>query len=138
MSAPFRIRRAAADPMAPRGTAPLPAAPDDIQHWMERLTKLIPAEVLAVYVAGRGMAESFVGVWAAVCLALVLVIRVWGTREPGERTQWTAVVIATISFVIWVYAIGDRLLDFQLPNPAAASLAMLVWTVLVPVIYKGE
>ncbi len=135
MSGPFRIRRAA-DTAVVRGAGPAESGLDD--HWMARLTKLIPGEVLAVYLAGKSYAHNWIGTWAAVCLVLVIVVRAWGTKDPGRSPQWAGVGFSTISFVIWIYAMGDRLLAWQAPDPGIASAAVLVWTVLVPILYRGD
>ena len=129
MPAPLRIRRA----------APLVAASpaDGLSSWMERLVKLVPAEIIAVYLAGRAYAEAFPGVWPIVCLALLVVVRVWGTREPPRGPQWIAVAVSAVSFVIWVFAIGGSFLNWS-PDSHIAALLVLVWTTLVPVFYRGD
>ena len=129
MPAPLRIRRPAAT---------LAAGPaDGLSGWMERLVKLVPSEIIAVYLAGRSAAAAFPGAWSVVCLALLVVVRVWGTREPPRGAQWIAVAISAVSFVIWVLAIGGPVLSWSLDS-SLASLLVLVWTTLVPVIYRGD
>ena len=58
MSAPLRIRRAAPQAVAPSA--------DTSGAWMERLVKLVPAEILAVYLAGRPHAAVIHGAWPMV------------------------------------------------------------------------
>lgn len=133
-SAPFRIERPQPAGMvkgARRGAG-------DLGHWMERLIKLIPSEVVAVYLAGRGYATNWAGIWSVVCLVLVFAVRIWGTRGRDQRPQWITVFVSAISFVIWVYAMGGHIAGVMLPDPGIASAAVLVWTVLVPVMYKGD
>lgn len=134
MDGPFRIRKPL--PESTLRGSPRSSTPDE--HWMQRLTKLIPAEVLAVYLAGKAYAEHWLGIWSVICLCLVVVIRAWGTRDPKKPPQWIAVVVATLSFIVWVYAMGDHLLSLRLQDPGIASAAVLVWTVIVPILYKGD
>jgi hypothetical protein len=48
-------------------------------------------------------------------------------------------VVSSLSFVIWVYAVGDQFFAWKLPpNTGIASIAVLVWTFLVPYFYKGD
>jgi hypothetical protein len=141
MTAPFRIERpaSAGRTAAPDATVPVQStAGDDIKQWMDRLIRLIPAEVVAVYLAGRGYSTNWLGIWAAICFVLVFIIRIWGTNQPGKGVQWPAVIVAAISFVIWIYAMGGNLLNLALPDPGIASAAVLIWTVVVPIFYKGD
>jgi hypothetical protein len=114
------------------------AAADDLGHWMDRLIKLVPSEIVAVYLAGKAYAIAWAGVWSIICLILVLVVRIWGTRSGSGQPQWPAVAVAAISFVIWVYAMGGQFAGAVLGDPGIASAAVLIWTVLVPVFYKGD
>jgi hypothetical protein len=105
---------------------------------MDRLIKLIPSEVIAIYLAGKTFASGWIGIWAVVCLALVPIIRIWGTNEPQKGVQWTTVIVSTVSFIIWVYAIGGMFLGVTLPDPGIAPAAVLIWTVVIPIFYKGD
>ena len=104
---------------------------------MERLVKLVPAEILAVYLAGRGHADALHGAWPLVCLALLLIVRIWGTHERGRGPQWSAIAVAAVSFLIWVLALDGRILGWTV-SPDLASLLVLVWTTLAPLIVRGD
>jgi hypothetical protein len=78
-----------------------------------RLTKLIPADVVGLYLAGRGIAASsdVSVIWIVLCLCIVVLARALLTRDKSRRvwfsgTQWDVVAYSAISFLIWVYAIG--------------------------------
>jgi hypothetical protein len=136
MAAPFRVRRSA---QAEGGLEGASAPPSALKDWMDRVMRLIPSEVLAVYLAGKGnMPENWLGGWSFVCLALVLFVRAWGTHEPGKSVQWIAVIVSAVSFVVWVFATNGRFLGIPMIPPGAASALVLVWAVVVPIIYKGD
>jgi hypothetical protein len=133
MNGPFRVNKPSA--VAADGSAPAP--PGD--EWLTRLVKLVPAEVIAVYLAGIELAKTWPGIWTLVCLLLVILVRTVGTKQSNKPIQWIAVVVAAISYVIWVYATGGYLLSWRLPpGSGIASLAVLLWTFVVPYIYKGD
>jgi len=150
MAAPFRIRNYGklptkgvgtapyAAPGAVPGTAPTPTTSQNIQYYMERLIKLIPAEVLSLYLAGKVFLKSSQGIviWALICLVLVIIVRIWGTKDTGKPVQWLAVIASAISFVIWFYVVSVN--ELKIPEPGIASLAVLVWTFIVPMFYKGD
>jgi hypothetical protein len=111
--------------------------------YYERLLKLIPAEVVGLYLIGVGIIPSGVRIglaaWAAACLALVVLVRAGATRDPGASLgpQWAAVVVAAVSFVVWVYALGGPFAAYHIAIPWVGSLAVLVWTFVVPYFYRG-
>jgi len=110
--------------------------PGDI--YMERLVKLVPSEVIGIFLAGKGYTNKWEGIWSAICLALVLVSRIWGTREKSKPIQWKGVGVSFVSFAIWIYAIGSTILNFKLPDQGIAYIAVLVWTFVVTCFYKGD
>ena len=130
MQGPLRIRRAAKAAAVGRPAGPL-------DPWLGRLVKLVPAEVVAVYLAGRPLAEArYAGEWPVACLALLAVVRAWGTADR-RGPQWMSVGIAAVSFVLWVYASGGRFLTWTM-DVNLAGLGVLVWTTLVPLLWRGD
>src|SRR5215475_13713632 len=95
-------------------------APDSFSDYMDRLLRLIPSEVIGIYITIRAWAQlpstkaapandSFFAVWPVVCLLLVIALRAWGTSTDNfnwRTIQYGAVIIAAVSFVLWVYALG--------------------------------
>lgn len=113
-----------------------PAPQGDL--YLARLVKLIPSEVVALYLTFKEVANTWVGIWALVCLGLVVVVRVTTTRSPGKPLQVGAVLIACVSFVLWIYATGGTIANLQLPAaPGLISVSVGVWTFLLPYLYKG-
>jgi hypothetical protein len=138
MSAPFRIRRPG------QGLKTVASDGDEnFKFYLDRLLKMIPAEVLGLYLVGSGFIpkDQSVGltVWAALCLAGVIAIRAYGTADTvkHERPDWIHVGISSIAFVIWVYTGGGPFAAYNLAVPWIGSLLVLGWTFFVPIFYKG-
>lgn len=148
MAYPFRIEA----PSPIRANAAESQAP--FQAYMDRLIKLIPAEIIGVYLTVRGfwmdgtpvattpgsVSSTFLGFWPVVCVVLLWVTRGWGTRAPDgswKSVQIVPIALATVSFLIWIYAIGDAVFGVK-PDPRLISTAVVVWVFLVPVFYKGS
>jgi|SRR5215831_11883959 len=130
MNAPLRLH-AAEHP----GIVTQPAGP--IDPWLTRLVKLVPAEIIAVYLAGRPLAEPrLAGTWPVVCLVLTIIVRAFGTSDH-RGPQWLSVAVSAVSFVLWVYATGGHFLSLPV-DPNLAALAVLVWTTLAPVLWRGD
>ena len=116
------------------------AAGESGDPYLSRLVKLVPSEVIALYLTFKEVASAWLGIWSVVCLLLVAVARILGTQEKGKSVQGGAVVIALVSFVLWVYATGGTFPGLSLPAgmPGLISVAIGVWTFLVPYFYKGD
>lgn len=143
MSAPFRIRRkpSTASFQMTEGQG----AASEYDDYYGRLLKLVPAEALAFYVVGRGFipkdADKIVlAVWTLVGVIAVVAVRSKGTRDPkkGESVQWRAVGLATLSFVILMYSMGDAFALYGWHIPYLGSLLTLAWTFFVPLLYQGD
>jgi apolipoprotein N-acyltransferase len=110
--------------------------------YLARLIKLIPAEVVALYLVGYGLIPSehpyaALG-WTVLGVLAVVVVRATATRDEAGRPQWLAVGAAVGSFVIWVYSLGHVFDAFGIYVPFVGSLLVLAWTFFLPYIYKGS
>ena len=138
MTAPFRIHRqeegakSGASKEGARGSSG--AGDQDFRSYLDRLMKMIPAEVVGLYVVGSGFIPAgevkVLAIWSAVCLIGVVAIRRYGTADPanGMPPQWGPVVISSIAFVIWVYSLGGPFEPLNLHVPYIGSLLVLGFT----------
>lgn len=140
MTAPLRITRA--ETRVTRGDEA--GGGEDFKFYLDRLVRLIPAEVVGLYLIGigfipAGLPAALAG-WTLVCVGLVVLARAYATADPakGLGPQWVAVIVATVSFVLWVYSMGGAFEAYGLFYPWLGSLAILVWTFVVPYFYKGD
>ncbi|MGJ5135251.1 hypothetical protein [Bradyrhizobium oligotrophicum] len=113
--------------------------------YMGRLVRLIPAEVLALYQTLRGLLSDPPSVllgWLPVFgVLLVILVRVWGTRDESNSlasVQVFGVIVSTVSFVIWVLVSGHEIVGFVLPDARFGSALMVVWVFIIPFFYKGQ
>ena len=137
--------------------------------YMERLVKLMPAEAIAVYPLlfneAKGLSDAdnrarAIALISWIMLAIVIVLRWQATTTPERGAQWMAVLVAAISYIIWVYVFGgffgvEGPLQAYLPVSAAqpggvpdpdvakfksliGSVALVSWTLIVPAIYTGD
>ncbi len=150
MSAPLRIHRPAgvsapvAAPLVVPTAAGEEAAPvDDFNSYLERLTRMIPAPSISLYLVGSGLIPqdkpAVLAGWALVCLLGVVALLVYGTRDKtkGLPVDWKHTAISAAAFVIWVYSLGGPFDAYGLYLPYLGSLAVLAWTFFTPIFYKG-
>lgn len=140
--APFRVKN-------PRYGVHAVAVDDKdarFRFYLDRLVKMIPAEVVTLYTAGIGFIPHdqkwWLIVWTLFCLLMVIVVRTYGTRDPnapdGPQSVQVGVVIAsTIAFVIWAYTLGGPFVALGWHVPWIGSLAVLAYTFILPYFYLG-
>lgn len=121
---------------------------DDSSHdkgdnYVTRLLKLIPSDILALYIFGQNTIPdenvNALLVFTIVCSVLLVLTRMQLTSEGGGQSpQWAAIFISLISFFIWVYSIGQLFVKLGWHEKWIATLMMAVWVFVVPYIYKGD
>ena len=140
MSAPYRIRRA---DVQVKVAAAQPAASEGFKEYLDRLMRMIPAEVVGLYLIGSGLIpighRLVLLIWTAICLIGVVVIRAFGTtdRQKNLPPQWGAVFISAAAFIIWIYSFGGVFALYDKHIPYIGSLLVLAWTFFVPIFYRG-
>lgn len=79
--------------------------------FLGRLVKYIPAELVGLYVAARGVvpkdADATVFWIVAACAWIFVPLYFWfATTRDGKPPLKTQVALASIAFPVWVFAIG--------------------------------
>ena len=139
MSAPFRIL----NPDSGVRKVAKGKPQEDFNSYLDRLAKMIPSPVIALYLVGTsqiptGQAIGLL-VWAVICLIGVIVLMAYGTADSQKKKKPDRVhiMISSGAFVVWVYAMGGPFAAFNLQVPWIGSLAVLAYTFFVPIFYKG-
>ncbi|HKY36570.1 MAG TPA: hypothetical protein VJN18_11560 [Polyangiaceae bacterium] len=141
MAAPFRI--AAASTTAPAAT-PSASSSDPLSSYLEKLTRMIPGEVVGLYLVGSGVIPTgnrdYLLGWTIFCALGVVVSRAFGTRDVARNrtVQWGHVAVSTLSFAIWVYSMGGPFSAYlgDAYKPFVGSLLVLGWTFVIPFLYE--
>jgi len=142
MPAPYRI----VNPDVGVKAAAAPAAPEDLSSYLDRLMKMVPTEVIGLYLVGSGIIPHdqpvVLTIWALICLVGVVAIRAWGTADAtaNQPTDWTHVAISAVAFIIWLFTMGGGPFTtggvFAAAHeqvPYVGSLLVLAWTFFVPI-----
>jgi hypothetical protein len=91
------------------------AKPEDLEpsvdDFLGRLVKYIPAEVIGLYIACRGVIPKDASVtpyWVVATLSWIFVpIYMWfATSRRGQSPLKIQILLATLAFPIWIFAIG--------------------------------
>lgn len=134
----LRVRKSSNDPVAMAGTA------NEDDPYESRVAKLIPAEALALFGTGSaiipGMGAS-TWILAGACLLLAIIVRWKATQSKTGQPQWAAIVIAAVSFTLWVFSLEPPVglnVFHGTAQEYVPALAAIIWAAFVPVFYKGD
>lgn len=114
------------------------------RSYIDRLVKLMPAEIVAAYTVIKSLAADWnpeqLGWLGLVCLIVAVILRAYATFEAGKGPQWIAVIVAAVSFGLYLYTEGGQLpwLDSTTFPPNSPQIAMILWVTVVPLIYTGD
>jgi hypothetical protein len=117
---------------------PVPNADD----YQSRLLKYIPAEVIAVYLtldnALRSAKDQIaLQSWLWIIFGILLVgtpLYLWRVSKVTKKVQ---LLISTIAFAVWVFALGGAFALQSWYHPVYGALLLPLYTFFVPVISGG-
>lgn len=145
-----------------------PSVKDD-DEYVQKIIKYIPAEIVTGYTvlvgyltvtANSGIPAHYKTYYLILLGTLVLITPIWTfyavldkTNSPCRRTDWEKAIfhagIATIAFVIWVYAIGNPILkalvcdciyancpDCYYYSNVLGSIILVIFTIITPLIER--
>jgi len=115
--------------------ATLPARPD---YYTDTLLKLVPAEVVAVWVTIKGIVASAsqVPAWLPwIISALMLVLTPFYLRRVAKVTKLRQVALSTIAFVVWIFSLGGAPFgNLSWYNPLYGAILLPIYTFAVPIV----
>jgi hypothetical protein len=102
--------------------------------FLQVLLKLIPSEVIAVFIFIQGVMPRSLLPHLVVALLLVAITPVYLYWAGGVRSR-PQLWISTLSLVVWIYAMGAGPLRFVRPpyyEPWHGAVLLAVWTLVPP------
>ncbi len=113
----------------------------EVDSYFTKLLKYIPAEIVSGYVAINGIFKSVKEVttvfqWVVVgALTLLTLLYIWRlTAEPGKKAAVSQIIISTIAFPVWVFALGGPFAEMGWYQYYYGAILLIVYTLMVPVI----
>ncbi len=102
--------------------------------FLQVLLKLIPSEVIAVFIFIQGVMPRLLLPHLIVAVLLVAITPLYLARATGVRSR-AQLVVSTLSLVVWIYAMGIGPFRFVRPpwyEPWHGAVALAVWTLVPP------
>ena len=109
-----------------------------VDGYFDRVVKYIPGDVVALWLTVSGLISSAADVpksqllWGAFVLGAVFTLlwTKWRTDQQGSATAKTQIIVSTVAFGVWVFALGGPFADLAWYRPLYGSLVLIVCTVL--------
>jgi hypothetical protein len=120
----------------PNGSAPNASPPDG---YKDRVLKLIPSEVVAFFLFCKGVIPDsdswyLFAVFVAGLVATPLYL-VRSTANDAIRPKPKQVLLTSLAFVVWVFAIGNPLASFSVALPTLVPpLLLATFTLFSPLL----
>ena len=108
--------------------------------YFSRLIKLVPAEVIAFYLAldaiASAMSAKEILLWIALGIALIGCWFYLGRLANVTRIDQRLITLCAL--VIWVYVFGGPFASMDWYDVNYGKLVLVVFTFFVPVFFKGQ
>lgn len=115
----------------------------NVDNYLEKITKLIPSEILGVWITIKTMVEGNESIpenrilWGIFIFCLILTfayIRLL-PRELEKKPTVKQGIISVGAFMVWAIAIGGKpFISISWYHPIYGSILMVLYTVVIPLI----
>ena len=107
------------------------------QDYLGKTLKLIPTEVIMVYLTLQGLIQPADAKWGLMAAFIVgLAVTPLYLIRALKIKDLNHVIAATASFAIWVYSLGGPFPHFGIYKSWVASALLFLWTFSIPWLYK--
>ncbi len=125
-----------------RDSGAQPSTPPAVEAdaYVDRLLKYIPAEIVAVFILVKGLilklqttSESFEPIYWGVFLLFVILtpLYLWRLQKVSKATQ---LIISSIAFVVWVFALGGPFTTLGWYNPLYGEILLPIFTIIIAIV----
>jgi hypothetical protein len=123
-----------------------------VDGYFDRVVKYIPTDVVAAWTAASGLIGSLDDaatpqvneaanvLWVVFFFGLV-VTAVWTwrqTREPNMRPAVTQIIVSTLAFAVWVFALGGPFKALTFYRDQYGALLLIGFTLAIGLIIPPE
>lgn len=107
--------------------------------FIKVLLKLIPSEIIAVFIFLQGVLPERLVPHLVVSLLLVGITPLYLYTAMGVRSA-AQLAVSSVSMVVWIYALGQgpvRFLGAPFYEPWYGSVMLALWTLIPPMLLSG-
>lgn len=104
------------------------------QLFLMNLVKLIPAELVAVYLILQSMVPATLVGYAFISIPLFLIVPFYLIFAMKIK-RIDQIVLMTVAFAVWVFALGGPFIFFVWYEAWMAGVVLTLFTLLPPMVY---
>lgn len=119
-------------------TAP---ADNKVMDYLDKVSKLVPAEILAAYLTMFGLVESIksattqlVSMWIVFAAGSILTPIYLNLAAEAGKPKTRHLILSTIAFLVWAYVTTGKTLSASFAadayDPAVASIVLILFSVI--------
>ncbi len=108
----------------------------ETNNYLQILLKLIPSEVIAVFVFIQGVMPHLLTPHLIVTALLLAITPLYLARVMGVTSR-PQLVISTLSLAVWIYAIRGgpvQFIPYPWYQPWYGAVALAIWTLIPPMV----
>ncbi|OGU94290.1 MAG: hypothetical protein A2220_11100 [Ignavibacteria bacterium RIFOXYA2_FULL_35_10] len=116
----------------------MPREINQAQPYQNKLVKLIPTEIVGAYMVLIGMIPAAnTKLWYLIITIVLFVLTPFYLLRFTGVKNIIQLIVATLSFLVWTYSINGGLFNYwDLYNAPIASIILVLWTLLIPLVVK--
>lgn len=113
-------------------------------NYADRIIKMIPADIVAVYLACNTAVQQFKGAyhWYWYVFLIILLLTPFYLIRVLEIKHWVQIVLMCISFTLWTMTIEHPFVKLFHGDvnklKLFSTVAVAIYTFAVPIFYKGK
>lgn len=118
-----------------------------VDTYFDRIIKYIPTDIVGGWVAVTGLINSggqnvrvdillWIGFVAGIVLTALWTLK--QTSVPKKKPAITQTMVATVSFIIWVFALGGPFVYMDFYQPLYGSLLLIFYNLAIGLITPKE
>lgn len=115
----------------------------EANDYKDKLLKLIPSEIVAAYMVIEGLmpedqnSSKYITVGVTAFLIAITPVYLTKLYHVHRKRQ---IVFTSLSLIVWIYSLGGPFKLWGIYTPQLASIILILWTLLIPLIVsqRGE
>lgn len=106
-------------------------------NYLSQVLKYIPTEIVMTYISIEGIllsaykGKEYILLYVAIAMTILTPLWLWRVSRVNSRTQ---LVLSTLSFIMWLFAMGGPFKYMKWYEPALGAIALPFFTLLAPII----
>jgi hypothetical protein len=113
-----------------------------LDGYFDKLMKYIPTEIVGAWIAITGLIKgtsdiptnNILWILFFIFTALTFFSIRKQTFEPKKPPAIRQIVISTIAFIVWVFALGEPFNTLSFYKPVYGSISLILYNLIIPLI----